>query len=90
MWKGFINFSKSFSYNDYLFILGTTRKEDSIINSSFISDFLVYLGLFKGDKSDSSIFRMIIFFIVFYCFVLVFGLLLLIWVNCKWASYKST
>jgi len=44
-----------------------------------------------GDKSDSSIFRMVIFeFLLFFIiFFLVFGLLLLIWVNCKWASYKS-
>jgi hypothetical protein len=42
-------------------MLATTRKEDFRINSSFISDFLVYLGLLKGNKSDSSIFRMVIF-----------------------------
>jgi len=59
VWQGFINVSKSFSYKDSLFILAT-RKEDFRINSSFRSDFLVYLGLFKGDKSDSSIFRMVI------------------------------
>ena len=50
-----------FSYKDSLFILTTTRKEDFKINSTFRSDFLVYLGLFNGDKSDSSIFRMVIF-----------------------------
>ena len=59
--QGFINVSKSFSYNDSLFILATIRKEDFIINSTFRSDFLVYLGLHNGDKSDSSIFRMVIF-----------------------------
>ena len=61
-------------------------------NSSFRSDSLVYLGLLKGDKSDSSIFRKVIFgFLLFFIiFFLVFGLLLLTWVNCKWASYKST
>jgi hypothetical protein len=53
--------SESFSYNDSLFILTTTTKEDFKINSTFISDFLVYLGLLNGDKSDSSIFRIIIF-----------------------------
>ena len=52
--------------------------------------FLVYVGLLKGDKSDSSIFRMVIFGFLFFFIFLVFGLLLLIWVNCKWASYKST
>jgi hypothetical protein len=52
---------------------------------------LVYLGLLKGDKSDSCIFRMIIFgFLLFLLFSSVFGLLLFIWVNCKWASYKFT
>jgi len=50
--------------------------------------FLVYLRLLKSDKSDSNIFSMIIF--GFLLFLLVFGLLLLIWVNCKWDSYKST
>ena len=53
--------------------------------------FLVYVGFLKGDTFDSSIFRMVIFrFLLFIIFFLVFGLLLLIWVNCKWASYKST
>jgi hypothetical protein len=61
MWQGFINVSESFSYKDSLFILATTRKEDFRINSTFISDFLVYLELLKCDKSDSSIFRIIIF-----------------------------
>jgi hypothetical protein len=61
VWQGFINISKSFSYNDSLFILATKRKEDFTINSTFISDFLVYLGLLNGDKSDYSIFRMVIF-----------------------------
>jgi hypothetical protein len=54
--KGFINISESFSYKDSLFILAITRKEDFKINSTFRSDFLVYLGLLNGDKSDSSIF----------------------------------
>jgi hypothetical protein len=92
VWQRFINVSKSFSYKDSLFILATKRKEDYRINSSFRSDFVVYLGLFKGDKSDSSIIRMLIFrFLLFFIiFFLVFKLLLLIWVNCKWASYKST
>jgi hypothetical protein len=61
VWQGFIKVSESFSYKDSLFILATTRKEDFRINSTFKSDFLVYLRLLKGDKSDSSIFRMIIF-----------------------------
>jgi len=61
VWQGFIIISKSFSYKDSLFILATERKEDFRINSTFRSDFLVYLGLLNGDKSDSSIFRMVIF-----------------------------
>jgi hypothetical protein len=61
VWQGFINVSESFSYKDFLFILATTRKEDFRINSTFRSDFLVYLELLKGDKSDSSIFRILIF-----------------------------
>jgi hypothetical protein len=75
VWQWFINVSKSFSYKDSLFILATTRKEDFRINSSFRSDFLVYLGLLKGDKFDSSIFRMVIFrFLLFFIiFILVFG-----------------
>jgi hypothetical protein len=69
VWQGFINVSESFSYKDSLFILATTRKEDFRINSTFKSDFLVYLGLFKGDKSDSSIFRIVIFgFLLFLLF----------------------
>jgi hypothetical protein len=85
-------FQNLFSYKDSLFILATTRKEDFRINSSFRSDFLVYLGLLKGEKSESSIFRMVIFgfLLFFFIFFVVFGLLLLIWVNYKWASYKST
>jgi hypothetical protein len=92
VWQWFINVLKSFSYKDFLFILATTRKEDFRINYTFKSYFLVYLGLFKSDKSDSSIFRMVVFgFLLFFIiFFLVFGLLLLIWVKCKWASYKST
>jgi hypothetical protein len=61
VWQGFIIISESFSYKDSLFILATKRKEDFRINFTFRSDFLVYLGLFNGDKSDSSIFRMVIF-----------------------------
>jgi len=61
VWQGFIIVLESFSYKDSLFILATKRKEDFKINSTFISDFLVYLGLLNGDKSDSSIFRMVIF-----------------------------
>ena len=76
VWQGFINVSKSFSYKDSLFILTTTRKEDFRINSSFRLDFLVYLELLKGEKSDSSIFRMILFlFLLFFIiFFLVFEL----------------
>jgi hypothetical protein len=58
--QGFINVSESFSYKDSLFIL-VTRKEDFGINSTFRSDFQVYLELLKEDKSDSSIFRIVIF-----------------------------
>jgi len=61
VWQGFIIISESFSYKDSVFILVTKRKEDFGINSTFRSDFLVYLGLFNGDKSDSSIFRMVSF-----------------------------
>jgi hypothetical protein len=64
--KGFINVSESFSYKNSLFILATIRKEDFRINSTFRSDFLVYLGLFNGDKSDSSKFRIIIFLDFYY------------------------
>jgi hypothetical protein len=71
VWRGFINVSNSFSYNDFLFILATTRKKDFRINSTLKSDFLVYLGLFKGDKYDFSIFGMIIF--GFYLFFLLFS-----------------
>ena len=61
VWQWFIIISESFSYMDSLFILATKRKEDFRINSTFRSDFLVYLGLLNGDKCDSSIFRMVIF-----------------------------
>jgi hypothetical protein len=61
VWQGFINVSKSFSYKDSLFILAVTRKEEFIINSTFKSDFLVYLGLLNGDKSDSSIINSLMF-----------------------------
>jgi len=66
VWQGFINVLESFSYKDFLFILATKRKEDFRINSTFRSDFLLYLGLLNGDKSDSSIFRMIIFGFLFF------------------------
>ena len=59
--QGFINVSESFSYKNSLFILATTRKEDFKINSTFRSDFLVYLKLLKGENFDSSIFRIVIF-----------------------------
>jgi hypothetical protein len=58
-WQGFIIISESFSYKDSLFILATKRKEDFRINSTFRSDFLVYLGLLKGNKSDPIIFRIL-------------------------------
>jgi hypothetical protein len=92
VWQGFINVSKLFSYKDSLFILATIRKVDFRINSTLILEFLVYLGLLKGDQSDSRIFTMIIFgfYLFFIIFFLVFVLLLLIWVNCKWTSYRST
>jgi hypothetical protein len=61
MWQGFIIISESFSYKDSLFILATKKKKDFRINSTFRSDFLVCLGLLNGDKSDSSIFSMVIF-----------------------------
>jgi hypothetical protein len=61
VWQGFINVSESFSNKDSLFILATIKKEDFRINSTFISDFLVYLELFKAEKSDFSIFRIVIF-----------------------------
>jgi hypothetical protein len=61
VWQGFINVSESFSYKDSLFILAITRKEDFRINSTFILDFLVYLGFLNGDKSDSSTFSIVIF-----------------------------
>jgi hypothetical protein len=64
VWQEFIIISKSFSYKDSLFILATKRKEDFKINSTFISDFLVYLELLNGDKSDFSICRMVIFLFV--------------------------
>jgi hypothetical protein len=69
MWQGFINVSESFSYKDSLFILTTKRKEDFRLHSTFRSGFLVYLGLLNGDKSNSSIFRMVIFgFVLFVLF----------------------
>jgi hypothetical protein len=59
VWQGFIIISKSFSCKDSLFILAIKRKEDFRINSTFISDFLVYLGLLKDNKSDPIIFRIL-------------------------------
>jgi hypothetical protein len=77
VWQGFINFSESFSYKDFLFILVTTRKEDFSIISTFKSDFLVYLELLKSDKFDSSIFRILIFvFFVFFYFLLSFWVII--------------
>jgi hypothetical protein len=61
VWQGFINVSESFSYKDSLFILATTKKEDFRINSTFRSDFLVYLGLLNGGKYDYGLFRIVIF-----------------------------
>jgi hypothetical protein len=51
-------------------ILPSYKKERNFrINSTFRSDFLVYLGLLNGDKFDSSIFRMVIFgFLLFLLF----------------------
>jgi len=89
VWRRFIKVLESFSYKDSSFVLATIRKEDFRINSTFRSDFLVYLRLLNSDKSDCTIFRIIIFRFLLILF-LVFGLLLLILVNCKWASYKST
>jgi hypothetical protein len=54
-------FQNPFFYKDSLFILATTRKEDFRINSTFRSDFLVYVGLLNSDKSDFSLFRIVIF-----------------------------
>ena len=71
VWQGFIIISEFFSYKDSLFILATKRKEDFRINSTFRSDLLVYLGLLNGDKSDSIIFRMVIFeFLLFFYYFL--------------------
>ena len=61
VWQGFINVSESSYYKDSLFIIATIRKKEFGINSTFRSDFLVYLGLLKGDKSDSLIFMILIF-----------------------------
>jgi hypothetical protein len=61
VWEGFIIISESCSYKDSLFILATKKKEDFRISFTFRSDFLVYLELLNGDKSDSSIFRKVIF-----------------------------
>jgi hypothetical protein len=92
VWQGFINVSESFSYNDSLFILTTTRKEDFIINSTLRSDFLVYLGFLKGDKYDPIIFRILnsdlLLLLLFYSKFKV--LITFFEFNCKWASYKST
>jgi hypothetical protein len=43
VWQGFIIISEFFPYKDSLFILSTKRKEDFRINSTFRSNFLVYL-----------------------------------------------
>jgi hypothetical protein len=59
VWQGFIIISESFSYKDSLFILATKRKEDFRINSTFKSNFLVYIGLLKGNKFDHIIFRIL-------------------------------
>ena len=53
-------------HNYFRILLATKRKEDFRINFTFRSDFLVYLGLLNGDKSDSSIFRMVIFGFLFF------------------------
>jgi len=58
-WQGFIIISESFSYKDSLFILVKKIKEDFIINYTFRSDFLIYLGLLKGNKSDPIICRIL-------------------------------
>jgi len=50
-----------------------TRQEDFRISSTIISDFLVYMRLFRGDKYDSSISRILISdFYYFYYFFLSF------------------
>jgi hypothetical protein len=72
MWKGFINVLEFFSYKDSLFILATTRKENFIINSTFISDFLVCLRLLKGYKSDS------IVLILFLTRIVIFGFFIIL------------
>jgi hypothetical protein len=92
VWQGFINVLESFSYNDSLFILATTRKEEFIINSTLRSDFLVYLRFLKGDKYDPIIFRILnsdlLLLLLFYSKFKV--LITLFEFNCKWASYKYT
>jgi len=61
-------FQNFFSYKDSLFIQPTIRKEDFRINSTFISDFLAYMGLLKGIKSDPIKFGILIFrFLLFSC-----------------------
>jgi len=81
VWQGFKNVSEFFSYKDSLFILATKRKEDLKINSTFKSDFLVYLRLFNSDKSDSSIFRILIsIYYCYYYFLLSLGFIYIIWV----------
>ena len=45
-----------------------TRQEVFRINSTFISDFLIYLRLFRSNKSDSSISRITILDF-YYCFL---------------------
>jgi hypothetical protein len=50
VWQGFINVSEFFSYNDSLFILPTTRKEDFRINSTFMFDFPSLYESSKGQQ----------------------------------------
>jgi hypothetical protein len=57
------------------------------INSTFRLNFLIYLGLLRGGKSDSIISRILI--LDFYYF-LSFWFIIIYLVNCKWTSYKST
>jgi len=60
VWQGFINVSESFSYKDSLFILAK-KKEKKISELILPSDLilLAYMGLLKGNKSDSIIFSIL-------------------------------
>jgi len=60
VWQGFINVSESFSYKDSLFILDT-KKEKKILELILPSYLilLAYMGLTKGNKSNSIIFRIL-------------------------------